>query len=130
MAQRRTARDQNRLFGNRLYNGDNLAVLRGGEINPETVDLIYLDPPFNSKKDYNIIFREPTGLRPTAQKQAFEDTWEWNAAALNAFHDTLDTAPANVVRAMQAFRSMIGESDLLAYLSMMAPRGWWRCGKR
>ncbi len=122
MARQRTAREQSQLFGNRLYNGDNLAVLRSGEIAPGSIDLVYLDPPFNSKKDYNVIFKEPSGLRPVAQKQAFRDTWEWNVHAMNAFHDTLDSAPTPVVQAMQAFRSMLGENDILAYLSMMAPR--------
>jgi DNA modification methylase len=122
MARRRAAREQSKLFGNRLYNGENLAILRGGEIGPETVDLVYLDPPFNSNQDFNVIFKELTGLRPTVQTEAFKDTWEWNQNAMNAFHDTVESAPPGVVRRMLGFRSMIGESDVLAYLSMMAPR--------
>lgn len=122
MARGRAAREQSQLFGNRLYNGENLAVLRAGDINPESVDLIYLDPPFNSNRDYNTIFKEQSGLRPTVQQEAFKDTWAWNQNAMNAFHDTIETAPPRLVRTMLAFRSMIGENDMLAYLSMMAPR--------
>lgn len=124
MARRRASGKQGRLsVVNRLYNGKNLAVLRGGDINPETVDLIYLDPPFNSNQDYNMIFKERSGLSPAVQKEAFKDTWEWNQSAMNAFHDTLDSAPSMVVQRMLAFRSMIGENNtMLAYLSMMAPR--------
>lgn len=123
MARRRAARGQSRLLvENRLYNGDNLAVLRGGEITPESVDLIYLDPPFKSDKDYNAIFKEPTGKRSAAQEHAFKDTWQWDTAAMNAFHDTIDTAPFPVMRTLQALRQIVGESNMLAYLSMMAPR--------
>lgn len=124
MARRRTAaRAQSQfIVRNRLYNGENLAILRGGEITPESIDLVYLDPPFNSNQNYNVIFKELTGLRPVVQAEAFKDTWVWNQNAMNAFHDTIETAPPNVVRRMLGFRSMIGESDVLAYLSMMAPR--------
>lgn len=122
MARRGTTREQGQLFGSRLYNGDNLAVLRGGEIPPESVDLVYLDPPFKSDKDYNQIFLEPTGRRSSAQRQAFKDTWEWDVHAMNAYHDAMDTAPISVVRTLQGLRSIVGESDMLAYLSMMAPR--------
>ncbi len=62
---------------NQLYFGDNLEILRE-YIPDESVDLIYLDPPFNSKATYNVLFKEKTGLAPAAQVHAFEDTWEWN----------------------------------------------------
>lgn len=123
MARRRAMREQSQfVVGNRLYNGDNLAVLRGGEIPPESVDLIYLDPPFKSNRNYNTFYKEKSGRRSTAQEQAFLDTWTWNQAAMNAFHDSLDTAPMTVVQTLQAMRSMLGEGEVLAYLAMMAPR--------
>ena len=123
MAQRRAAREQSRMaVGNRLYNGDNLAILRGGEIPPESIDLIYLDPPFKSNRDYNVSIKDKKGGKSDAQMKAFLDTWKWDQVAMNAYHDTLDTAPIPVVRAMQALRSIVGEEDMLAYLSMMAPR--------
>lgn len=106
---------------NFLYSGDNLRVLRH-RIPDEFVDLIYLDPPFNSKQDYNLLFKERTGRRATAQIKAFTDTWKWDAAAAAAYRDTIQNGPEHVSRAMQAFRELIGESDMLAYLSMMAPR--------
>jgi DNA modification methylase len=123
MVARRASRVQTQFVtGNRLYNGDNLAVLRGGELAPESVDLIYLDPPFKSNKNYNTVFKEKSGRRSTAQEQVFLDTWTWNQAAMNAFHDSLDTAPWPVVQTLQAMRSMLGEGEILAYLAMMAPR--------
>ncbi len=123
MAERARGRGQGKLLvRNRLYNGDNLAVLREGEIPPGSVDLVYLDPPFKSGQKYNQIFRGPSGRKSAAQRQAFKDTWEWGPEAMNAFHDTLDTAPIDVRIALQSLRSIVGETSLLAYLSMMAPR--------
>lgn len=123
MARRRTTRKQGQfVIGNRLYNGDNLAVLRGGEIPPESVDLIYLDPPFKSDKDYNAIFKDSWGKRSEAQEHAFKDTWQWDTEAMNAFHDAIDTSPVDVSITLQALRQIVGESNMLAYLSMMAPR--------
>jgi site-specific DNA-methyltransferase (adenine-specific) len=63
---------------NALYYGDHLAILRN-EIRTESVDLIYLDPPFNSRQDYNVLFAEKDGTRSASQIMAFEDTWEWNS---------------------------------------------------
>ena len=67
---------------NVLYYGDNLDVLRNS-IKDESVDLVYLDPPFNSQSNYNVLYREPTGLQSKAQIEAFVDTWHWNASAGN-----------------------------------------------
>jgi site-specific DNA-methyltransferase (adenine-specific) len=61
---------------NALYYGDNLAVLRDS-IASESVDLIYLDPPFNSNANYNVLFKSPSGSGSEAQIEAFEDTWHW-----------------------------------------------------
>ena len=105
---------------NTLYYGDNLDVLRR-HVKDETVDLIYLDPPFNSKATYNILFGERNGSRAAAQIKAFEDTWRWDQAAAEAYQEVVE-AGGKVSQAMQAFRMFLGDNDMLAYLSMMAPR--------
>ena len=104
---------------NVLYYGDNLDVLRR-HVRDESVDLIYLDPPFKSNTDYNILFEEH-GTGAAAQIQAFEDTWEWNAESAAAYQEVVE-AGGPVADAMRAFRTMLGDTDMLAYLSMMAPR--------
>ncbi|WP_204309953.1 hypothetical protein, partial [Stenotrophomonas maltophilia] len=73
---------------NKLYFGDNLTVLRE-HIKDESVDLIYLDPPFNSDANYNVLFRTPAGSESDAQVEAFRDTWEWAESAENAFADVI-----------------------------------------
>ena len=105
---------------NRLYYGDNLDILRR-YIADESVDLAYLDPPFKSSQDYNVLFRHQEGHPAAAQIKAFEDTWRWDTAAATAYAETVE-AGGQVSRALQAFRTLLGESDMLAYLSMMAPR--------
>jgi DNA modification methylase len=107
-------------MNNTLFYGDNLAVLRD-YIKDETIDLVYLDPPFNSNQDYNVLFREQDGTRAAAQIKAFGDTWTWDQAASLAYQETVDRG-GQVSLVMQAFRTSLGGSDLLAYLSMMAPR--------
>ena len=106
---------------NILYYGDNLEILRR-YIKDETVDLIYLDPPFKSNQDYNVLFAEQNGSRSAAQIKAFEDTWEWNTVAAAAYQEIVESGHQRVSQAMQAFRTFLGESDMMAYLSMMAPR--------
>jgi DNA modification methylase len=105
---------------NALYYGDNLDVLRR-HVPDGSVDLIYLDPPFNSNQSYNVLFQEHHGERAAAQIQAFEDTWKWDDAAAQAFMDAVE-AGGRVADAMRAFRTFLGDSDMLAYLAMMAPR--------
>jgi adenine specific DNA methylase Mod len=78
---------------NQLYYGDNLRVLRE-EIRDETVDLVYLDPPFNSAANYNVLFREASGEQSAAQIMAFEDTWHWSHESEGAYQE-LVTAPPN-----------------------------------
>ena len=107
--------------GNQLYYGDNLDVLRR-HIPDTSVDLVYLDPPFNSNADYNVLFAERTATDSAAQIKAFEDTWKWDAAAAEAFHEAVQSNHGRVPDAMNAFRTFLGQSDMLAYLSMMAPR--------
>ena len=106
---------------NTLYYGDNLTILRN-HIQEDTIDLIYLDPPFNSKATYNILFKEPTGEESKAQIEAFEDTWHWTTEAERAFQEVVDTAPSNVVNLMVALRVAIHENDMMAYLTMMCIR--------
>ncbi len=106
---------------NKLFYGDNLDVLRE-HIADESVDLIYLDPPFNSNANYNILFKSKTGDGSDAQIEAFEDTWHWNDYAEDAFDQVIrsgNTAAAEMLRAMRGF---LGENDMMAYLAMMAIR--------
>ena len=105
---------------NRLYYGDNLEILKR-YIKDETVDLVYLDPPFKSQQDYNVLFAERNGSGAAAQIKAFEDTWHWDKSAAQAYEDVV-TSGGRIAEAMQAFRTFLGTSDMLAYLSMMAPR--------
>ncbi len=105
---------------NLLYYGDNLDVLRR-YVKDEAVDLVYLDPPFNSNASYNILYAEQNGSRAAAQVKAFEDTWTWDQAAAEAYQETVETG-GKVSQAMQAFRTLLGDSNMLAYLAMMAPR--------
>jgi DNA modification methylase len=105
---------------NTLYYGDNLDILRR-YIKDESIDLVYLDPPFNSNATYNVLFAEQNGSRAAAQIKAFEDTWRWDRAAAGAYQETVE-ASGRVSQVLQAFRQFLGDSDMLAYLSMMAPR--------
>lgn len=105
---------------NKLYYGDNLDILRR-YIGDESVDLIYLDPPFNSNQDYNVLFAEQDGTRSAAQISAFQDTWRWDEGAVAAFDEAV-RCDGRVAATMQAFYTMLGASDMLAYLSYMAPR--------
>ena len=106
--------------GNILYYGDNLDVLRQ-HVPDESIDLVYLDPPFNSNASYNVLFAEQSGERSASQIRAFEDTWRWDQAAAAAYEETVE-AGGDVSRAMQAFRTILSTSNMLAYLAMMAPR--------
>jgi site-specific DNA-methyltransferase (adenine-specific) len=100
---------------NFLYYGDNLDVLRR-HVEDESVDLVYLDPPFNSNASYNVLFAEQDGSRSAAQIKVFEDTWRWDEAAANDYQQTVE-AGGPVSQAMQAFHSLLGPSNMLAYLA-------------
>ncbi len=106
---------------NHLYYGDNLAVLRDS-IKDESVDLIYLDPPFNSNASYNVLFKGPQGNDSTAQIEAFDDTWHWSDTAEEAFGDVLRSGNGAAAEMLRAMRSFLGENDMMAYLAMMAVR--------
>lgn len=105
---------------NHLYYGDNLDVLRR-HVENESVDLVYLDPPFNSNASYNVLFAEHDGTQAASQIKAFEDTWKWDESAARACAEVIE-AGGKVSEAMQAFRVLLGDSDMMAYLAMMAPR--------
>jgi len=105
---------------NTLFYGDNLDILRR-YVSDESVDLIYLDPPFNSNADYNVLFAEHSGQRAAAQIKAFEDTWIWDTNAARTYEDTVERG-GRVSEAMQACRKLLGGSNLMAYLAMMTPR--------
>lgn len=106
---------------NVLYYGDNLEILRK-YVPDNSIDLIYLDPPFNSKATYNVLFKEPSGEPSQAQITAFEDTWHWTEETERTFAETVEICPANVVELMVAFRKFIHENDMMAYLTMMCIR--------
>ena len=106
---------------NRLYFGDNLDILRE-HVAENSVDLIYLDPPFNSKRDYNLLFKTPKGHESDAQITAFEDSWHWGEQAEREFAEILRQPNTDVAELMPAFRSFLGENDMMAYLVMMANR--------
>jgi site-specific DNA-methyltransferase (adenine-specific) len=106
---------------NALYYGDNLAVLRES-IKDESVDLIYLDPPFNSNASYNVLFKAPSGEGSQAQIEAFEDTWHWNESAERAFDEVVTGLHSDASIMLRAMRSALGENDMMAYLAMMAVR--------
>lgn len=105
---------------NTLYYGDNLGVLRQ-HVPDESIDLVYLDPPFKSDQDYNVLFEEQNGTAATAQIKAFKDTWRWDRAAAESYEEVVE-AGGRVGDTLRAFRVMLKTSTMLAYLSMMAPR--------
>src|SRR5579871_5444254 len=113
-------KEVNRMPKNYLYYGDNLDILHR-YIQDETVDLIYLDPPFNSNQNYNILFAEKDGSRSAAQIKAFGDTWRWDQEAVRAYQEVME-AGGRVAQSLSALRQLVGTNDMLAYLSMMTPR--------
>jgi DNA modification methylase len=110
------------VWKNRLFYGDNLDVMRES-LPADSVDLIYLDPPFNSARSYNVLFGNKASGGAKAQIEAFDDTWTWSQATDAAYDEIVQGgAPIRVADAMQAMRGLLGEGDLLAYLVMMAQR--------
>jgi site-specific DNA-methyltransferase (adenine-specific) len=106
---------------NQLFFGENLAVLRE-HIAPDSIDLIYLDPPFNSKKDYNLLFKSSAGKDSDAQITAFEDTWYWGEQTEQEYKELIKYSNSRVVEVIIAFRRFLGENDMMAYLTMMTNR--------
>ncbi len=106
---------------NELYFGDNLQVLRES-IKDESIDLIYLDPPFNSKRDYNLLFKSPKGQKSEAQIEAFKDSWHWGDQAARELDELTKQKNTDVALVMNALVSFLGRNDMMAYLTMMANR--------
>ena len=106
---------------NTLYYGDNLDILERN-IPDESVDLIYLDPPFKSNQNYNILFKEKNGTGSAAQISAFEDTWHWDQNAEETYVEITENAPKKVADLIIALRDFLGSNDMMVYLTMMASR--------
>lgn len=105
---------------NTLYYGDNLEVMRR-HLKDDSVDLVYLDPPFNSNQDYNVLFKGKDGTDAAAQIKAFGDTWTWDRNTRRQY-EQLSEAGGRVGELMDAYLVFLGQSDMMAYLTMMAPR--------
>lgn len=106
---------------NKLYFGDNLDIMRE-YVADNSIDLIYLDPPFNSKATYNVLFKEKDGTDSVAQIKAFEDTWHWDISSVKIFKEIITNGPKRLSDLMRALRSFLGTNDMMAYLTMMAIR--------
>ena len=119
----KTLRQVGKMKTNVLYYGDNLEILKNRDYFPdECVDLIYLDPPFNSKKDYNILFKENGGVESEAQIKAFTDSWHWTQAAQDTYQDIVINGPLKVGKLIGALNDTLGHNDVMAYLVMMTAR--------
>ena len=105
---------------NGLFFGDNLEILRG--MDDEAVDLVYLDPPFNSNATYNVLFREGSGEESAAQIEAFDDTWHWSIESEYAYQEVVSDGPERLGDLLAAMRGFLGQNDMMAYLTMMAQR--------
>jgi site-specific DNA-methyltransferase (adenine-specific) len=112
---------QQSITTNTLFYGDNLAIMRE-YIPDESIDLVYLDPLFNSNRNYNVLFRDESGKEAEAQIEAFEDTWHWSEAAEETYHELVTEASDEVSKAITALRDLIGTNQVMAYLVMMAAR--------
>jgi len=106
---------------NTLFYGDNLPILRD-YLADESVDLIYLDPPFNSNRNYNVLFKDESGKQSEAQITAFEDTWHWNQKAEGTYRELVMQAPDHISKMVSALHDFIGNNQMMAYLIMMAIR--------
>ncbi len=104
-----------------LYFGDNLEILRE-HIKDESINLVYLDPPFNSKRAYNLLFKTPKGHDSDAQITAFDDSWHWGEQAEKEFSELLHQSNTNVSEMIQSLRRYLKENDMMAYIVMMANR--------
>ncbi|OQX21618.1 MAG: site-specific DNA-methyltransferase [Desulfobacteraceae bacterium IS3] len=106
---------------NTLFYGDNLNILRE-YIPDKSIDLIYLDPPFNSNRNYNVLFKDESGQDSEAQITAFEDTWHWDRSAEDTYHELVTDAPPQISKMIGALRDFIGANQMTAYLVMMTAR--------
>src|SRR5947209_7279423 len=106
---------------NTLFYGDNLDILRQ-EIQSESIDLIYLDPPFNSSRSYNVLFKDEHGTESEAQITAFEDTWHWNLETEHTYTNLQTEAPDHIAKMIESLHEFIGANQMMAYLVMMTAR--------
>jgi site-specific DNA-methyltransferase (adenine-specific) len=106
---------------NTLYYGDNLFILRE-HIQSESVDLIYLDPPFNSNRNYNVLFKDEHGTDSEAQIKAFDDTWHWGLEAEHIYAELLTESQPHIAEMIESMRHFIGSNQIMAYLVMMTAR--------
>lgn len=108
---------------NRLYYGDNLEWLANPKAFPDAcVDLVYLDPPFNSNATYSQLFKSPDGKTADSQIDAFEDTWSWGVSAEAAYDRVMKGANTDVAQLLSAMRGFLHDNAMMAYLAMMAAR--------
>ncbi|MEM3715061.1 MAG: DNA methyltransferase, partial [Nitrososphaeria archaeon] len=108
---------------NKLYYGDNLDILRKYIAN-ESIDLIYLDPPFNSKAEYNILYKETNGNKSISQIKAFSDFWHWDEESQKTYEYLIENSsvPAKVKNLIISLHNFLGNNDMSAYLVMMTVR--------
>ena len=106
---------------NTLFYGDNLPILRDYIVD-ESIDLIYLDPPFNSRRTYNVLFKDESWEESEAQMEAFEDTWHWDMSTAALYEELVTEGPDEVSKMMGSMRGFIGTNQMMAYLVMMAAR--------
>jgi site-specific DNA-methyltransferase (adenine-specific) len=106
---------------NTLFYGDNLPILRE-YVADESVDLIYLDPPFNSNRSYNVLFKDESGVEADSQIEAFDDTWHWGESAERTYEELVEHAPERVSAMIGALKQFIGANQMMAYLVMMTIR--------
>ncbi len=106
---------------NKLYYGDNLDILRD-HITSNSVDLIYLDPPFNSNRNYSVLFKDESGNPSEAQITAFEDTWHWGPITELTYQELIEKAPNDVAKMIDSFHDFLKDSQMMAYLVMMGAR--------
>jgi len=111
---------------NSLFFGDNLPFLRNHDhFPPQSVDLIYLDPQFNSNQSFNVLYKEVEGTLSTAQVKAFEDTWTWDESAAKSLHElnnVIEYTPQPLVSMLNMLEGFLGHSPMYAYLVQMAVR--------
>jgi site-specific DNA-methyltransferase (adenine-specific) len=106
---------------NTLFYGDNLPILRE-YVADESIDLVYLDPPFNSNRSYNVLFKDESGREADAQVEAFEDTWHWGDEAEHTYDALVMNGAPHISSIMAAMRQFIHENQMMAYLVMMTAR--------
>ncbi len=109
------------ITSNTLFYGDNLPILRD-YIADESVDLVYLDPPFNSNRSYNVLFKDESGRESQSQITAFDDAWHWNAAAEETYTELVTVVNGQIGTLIGALRQAIGFNQMMAYLVMMTAR--------